>query len=571
MYQLLLAKEAVLDKKQLKQYLEKLASDNVIRETSDLNTYPIPRLLDNYEYIYLVYTLLNEHVKLGIPIHPAGEWLLDNYYLIENTVRIIQKNLNKEKYKKFPGIETGNYAGFARVFVLANEIVASTDGRIDEEELKEYLKAYQTQKNLFMDEIWNLGLFLEISIIEKIRGILEKVFSSQMQKYKVENIVERIIENKEKQKIKLNTDLYPFIEYMSYRLRAYGQKGMPYLNILEEQVKKRGMTVSDVINKEHFDIALKKVSMKNCILSIKTISRMNILDIFENISIVEDILRKDDIYEKMDYQTKVAYRQEIQKIAKKTRSSEVYVAEKCLELANRNKKTLESNENNKAEQIDKTSHIGYYIVSNGKSELLSHLLNKKVWTISNKTKANLYIFAIYFLTFLFTLLLATKSWIIAFLSFIPIQNVVTQVMQYILSKIVKPKIMPKLDFEEKGIPQEFTTMCTIPVLLKNADDVENMMKKLEVYYLANKSPNLYFTLLGDCTSEEKETTPNDELIAKKGIIITEELNKKYGNIFNFIYRKREWCSGERCYMGWERKRGLLSQLNDFLITGKNDF
>ena len=571
MYQLLLAKEAVLDKKQLKQYLEKLASDNVIRETSDLNTYPIPRLLDNYEYIYLVYTLLNEHVKLGIPIHPAGEWLLDNYYLIENTVRIIQKNLNKEKYKKFPGIETGNYAGFARVFVLANEIVASTDGRIDEEELKEYLKAYQTQKNLFMDEIWNLGLFFDISIIEKIRCILEKVFSSQMQKYKVENIVERIIENKEKQKIKLNTDLYPFIEYMSYRLRAYGQKGMPYLNILEEQVKKRGMTVSDVINKEHFDIALKKVSMKNCILSIKTISRMNILDIFENISIVEDILRKDDIYEKMDYQTKVAYRQEIQKIAKKTRSSEVYVAEKCLELANRNKKTLESSENNKTEPIDKTSHIGYYIISNGKSELLSHLLNKKVWTISNKTKANLYIFAIYFLTFLFTLLLATKSWIIAILSFIPIQNVVTQVMQYILSKIVKPKIMPKLDFEEKGIPQEFTTMCTIPVLLKNADDVENMMNKLEVYYLANKSPNLYFTLLGDCTSEEKETTPNDEIIAKKGIKITEELNKKYGNIFNFIYRKREWCSGERCYMGWERKRGLLSQLNDFLITGKDDF
>ena len=95
--------------------------------------------------------------------------------------------------------------------------------------------------------------------------------------------------------------------------------------------------------------------------------------------------------------------------------------------------------------------------------------------------------------------------------------------------------------------------------------------KLEVYYLANKSPNLYFTLLGDCTSEEKETTPNDELIAKKGIKITEELNKKYGNIFNFIYRKREWCSGERCYMGWERKRGLLSQLNDFLITGKDDF
>ena len=85
--------------------------------------------------------------------------------------------------------------------------------------------ALQAQKNLFMEEIWNLGLFLEISIIEKIRGIAEKIFSSQMQKYKVENIVERIIENKDIRKIKLDVDLYPFIEYMSYRLRVYGKKG----------------------------------------------------------------------------------------------------------------------------------------------------------------------------------------------------------------------------------------------------------------------------------------------------------------------------------------------------------
>src|SRR5699024_798700 len=145
-------------------------------------------------------TLLNEHVKLGIPIHPAGEWLLDNYYLIESTVRIIQKDLSREKYKKFPRIATGNFAGFARIYVLSNEIVMNTDGRIEEDEIKEYLMAYQTQKNLFMDEIWNLGLFLEISIIEKIRSISEKVFSSQMQKYKVEDMVERIIENKNKKK-----------------------------------------------------------------------------------------------------------------------------------------------------------------------------------------------------------------------------------------------------------------------------------------------------------------------------------------------------------------------------------
>ena len=557
MYHILNAKETVLDKKQLKDYLTKLAADNVIKETSDINTYPIPRVLDNFEYISLIYTLLNEHVKLGIPIHPAGEWLLDNYYLIESTVRIIQKDLTKEKYKKFPRIATGNFAGFARIYVLSNEIVMNTDGRIEEDEIKEYLMAYQTQKNLFMDEIWNLGLFLEISIIEKIRSIAEKVFSSQMQKYKVEDMVERIIENKNKKKIKLDVDLYPFIEYMSYRLRMYGEKGKAYLDILEEQTKKHGMTVSDVINKEHFDIALKRVSMKNCISSIKKISRMNILDIFENVSIVERILEEDDVYKKMDYQTKSFYRLRVQKLAKKTHSSEVYIANKCLELT-KNK-------------TGKEAHIGYYIISDGKTELLKELQNKKIWQINNNTKSKIYVSIIYFLTVLFTLLIATKSWIIAILSFIPLQNAITQFMQYLLSKFVKPKIIPKLDFNDTGIPKEYTTMCVIPVLLKNTEDVEKMMKKLEVYYLANKGPNLYFTLLGDCTSEKIEKKEKDALIIKKGKECVEELNKKYGEIFNFIYRKREWCSGERCYMGWERKRGLLNQLNEFLLTGKNNF
>ena len=557
MYQILNAKETVLDKKQLKEYLAKLASDNVIKETSDLNTYPIPRVLENFEYISLIYTLLNEHVKLGIPIHPAGEWLLDNYYLIEKTVRTIQKNLSKEKYKKFPRIATGNFAGFARIFVLCNEIVMNTDGRIEEDEIKEYLMAYQTQKNLLMDEIWDMGTFLNISIIEKIRSISEKIFSSQMQKYKVEDMVERIIENKNRKKIKLDIDLYPFIEYMSYRLRMYGEKGNPYLEILEEQALKHGLSVSDIINKEHFDIALKRVSMKNCITSIKTITRINIIDIFENVSIVERILEKDEIYKKMDYQSKSLYRSEIQKIAKKTHSSEVYIANKCFEFSK--------------EKEGKEGHIGYYIVSEGKNILIENLLNKKIIKFSHDTKSKLYVFSIYFFTILFTLLIATKSIILAILSFIPMQNVVTQFMQYLLSKIVKPKMLPKIDFGDKGIPEEYTTMCVIPVLLKNAEDVEKMMKKLEVYYLANIGPNLYFTLLGDCSSEKIEKKEKDELIIKKGQECVRELNKKYGNIFNFIYRKREWCSGERCYMGWERKRGMLNQLNEFLLTGKNEF
>ena len=557
MYQKLSTKETILDKNNLKEYLSIFAADSVIKEESNINTYPIPRVLDNFKYISLIFTLLKDHVKLGIPIHPAGEWLLDNYYTIENTVKMIQKNLTEKKYKKLPRIVNGNFSGFARILVLANEIVMNTDGRIEEGELIEYLQAYQTQKNLTMEEIWNLNIFLEISIIEKIRGITEKIFASQLQKYKVENMVERIIENKTTKKLQIDVDLYPFIEYMAYRLRTYGTEANQYLEILEEQVKRNGMTISDIINKEHFDIALKKVSMQNCIMSLITISRLDILGIFENISVVEQILKKDDIYKKMDYKTKGEYRSAIESISKKTHISEVYVAQKCLSLAKM--------------ETGKKGHIGYYLLDNGKEKLLSDILNKKVKLIKKSTKSKIYISIIYLVTIALTLLIAKSNWILALLCFIPIQNAVTQVIQYILNKTIKPKIIPKLDFKDTGIPKEYTTMCVIPALLKDEKDVKELMEKLEIYYLANKSDNIFFTLLGDCTSEKNETKESDTSIIQTGKQYVKSLNNKYGNVFNFIYRKREWNSSERCYMGWERKRGILNQLNEYLITGRNMF
>ena len=91
---ILSTKGAVLDKQQLENYLEKLASDHVLKDKSDKNTYPIPRMLENFDVITIVYNLLNEHLKLKIPIHPAGEWLLDNYYSIEETVKSSDSHRN---------------------------------------------------------------------------------------------------------------------------------------------------------------------------------------------------------------------------------------------------------------------------------------------------------------------------------------------------------------------------------------------------------------------------------------------------------------------------------------------
>lgn len=641
---------AVLDKSQLENYLQKVASSHVLKNKSDKNTYPVPRVKENYEFINMVYVLLNEHLKNDIPIHPAGEWILDNFYIIEKTVKTIIRDLSLKKYENFLGISNGNYKGFARIYVLASEIIAYTDSKIDGDILSNLLKSYQNKNTLSMDEIWNIGLFLQIALIEKIRDVCEKIYSSQLQKYKVENIIERLIENKDPEKLKYKnlpsykTKIlgygemkYPFIEYMSYRLKSYGKQSYSFLKVLENQVEMMGTNITEVIKKEHFDIAVKKVSMGNAITSINTILRINFLEIFEEINGVEEILKNDPVkvYENMDYKTKIYYRNTIKNLSKKTKISEIYIAKKCLELAQNSYDKLvqekDSNYFDKSENLDlqindninkknesfelahvnnkqsdktdindkrldiirdnnkvinlKKSHIGYYLIDDGKQELLSKLLNKKIKFVDNEKKAKVYISSICIFSLIFSFMIAffmyfqTKniviSAILALLCLIPVQTIVVQIIQYLLSKLVTPKMIPKLDVTN-GIPKENSTMVIIPTIIKSKDKVEELMKKLEVYYLANKSDNLYFTLLGDCSSSNKEVESFDEVVAKSGINMVNLLNEKYKDEnfpkFNFIYRKRFWNEAEAKFLGWERKRGFINQFNSYILGKiKNPF
>ena len=116
-------------------------------------------------------------------------------------------------------------------------------------------------------------------------------------------------------------------------------------------------------------------------------------------------------------------------------------------------------------------------------------------------------------------------------------------------------------------------MVVIPTIISKESKVKELIEKLEVYYLANKSENLYFTILGDCSSSDKEFLEEDNKIVKSAEYEIEKINKKYSNlnfpIFNFVYRKRQWNKGEKTYLGWERKRGLLTQFNEYLLGNKD--
>ncbi len=595
---------ALLDNCQLENYLKKLASDQILKQKSDRKTYPIPRLEENLKFISEIYSVLNNDVKQKIPIHPAGEWILDNFYIIEKNAKTIIKSFNKKKYTGLIGISNGLNKGFARAYVLAKEIVSYTDGKITGDSLENYLQAYQTKKTLSMEELWTIPIFIQITLIEKIRGICEKIYLSQIQKRKVDNIISRLLDMNECEKYSssykikyrdYNQSKYPFVEYMSYRLKMYGSKAYSYIEILKNEVNKTGTTILECINREHYDIATKKISIGNCITSINLLNRLNYTEIFNKTNGVEKVLTNDPcgVYEKMDYKTKEYYRSAIEQISKKTKISELYIANMCVQMANEKYNLAYSNLDNKDDVDEKNAaigknkislknkkemHVGYYLIGKGRNELYEKLLGKKTNEWTQKRKVVFYITCEFALTIVLALILGGYTYfklgnvwaaIVIFLfSIIPIKNIVVKTIQYVAGKTVKPKLIPKMDFYN-GIPEEYATMVVIPTIVSDENKVIEMMRKLEVYYMANKSDNLYFTLLGDCTSENIKEVEVDEKIANIGIKECDRLNKKYCSngmpIFNFVYRERLWNNSEECYLGWERKRGLLNQFNEYIL------
>lgn len=594
-------KGAILDKRQLEEYLEKVASDHILIRSSKRDTYPIPRVKENYQYILEVYQLLNEHLKMGISIHPAGEWILDNFYIIEENVKEVIHELPKDKYCNLTGLYTGKYAGFARVYVLASEIVAYTDNKLDSNVIKDCINAYQNKKSLNMDEMWNIGVFFKIALIENIRQICEKIYSAQLQKEKAEDLINRFVKENTHNVTEFNlvhrlkpnsADKFAFLEYISGRLREYGKSAYPFFKVVEDTVRKMGTTLSEVVKKEHFDIAIRRLSMANAILSIKNIMRIDFMEIFEQVNGVDEILNNDPTgtYENMDYKTKSYYRNAINKISKKTKVSEVYVAKKALELAVNNN-----------DDIERKKHVGYYLVDAGKDSLLFELTGKRTYHMNERTKVMLYIDFIYMISIIFSVVIGTKfymqihsglfNWlggintvyayaistllglvcgfIVVFMVFIMLKEVLTQITQYVLSKVVKPRLIPKMDFRD-GIPSTAKTVVVVPTILDSEEKVRELAKDLEVYYLANKSENMYFAILGDCKASDNKYEALDDAIIDTGLSEINELNKKYHedgdtNKFQFIYRERVWNEGEKKYIGWERKRGLLNQFNEYIL------
>ncbi len=541
----------------------------------------------NYEIIENTYKILEDSYELKIPIHSAGMWLLDNMYIIKEEYMAIKEDLKSIKNMKLPVIKDHEGRKYISIFFLAYELVEKNTGFLDQNIISNCLKDYQKLSYLSSEELDLFVLMLKIALLKFIARICLNIANSQIKKIQVEQILSKGFANStffsrkiinevkyfdnfreymvDTSKIK-NTNT-AFVEYMSYRLKELGAKGEEFFDLLKEEASKIGFTIDEAIVKEHMEIAKTTDYIGRSILSYKRLSGLNFREIFEKVNKIDETLKNEFTgeFKKCDYKTKDRYRKYIIKLSKKYNLSEVYIAKKAVECSIKYKK-----------------HVGFFLIGDDKYLLkkelnkpyLSDILNLK---LLRPLKPFLYIVSILTLAFLFTyytsfLVKDTNIYIKVLLYIILFSfgmEVSSKLIDYLLRKIVKPKTLPRFNFA-KTIDKKYKTYVVMPTIISSIEKLDNMINKMEITYLANRTDNMYYMLLGDCMQSDKAKIDIDDKIVAYAKEKLDKLNEKYKSdhkIFNFIYRKRVYSKGEKSYMGWERKRGGLLQFNR-LILGK---
>ncbi|MBC7905019.1 MAG: cyclic beta 1-2 glucan synthetase [Gemmatimonadaceae bacterium] len=545
----------------------------------------LERLADNEHILLEVYALVSDNLKKNNRISPAAEWLVDNFYLIEEQIYTGKKHLPKGYSKTLPRLLKGELARLPRVYDMAVEIISHSDGHVDMDKLTGFVNAYQTVDKLKLGELWAIPIMLRLGLIENLRRlsilIAEEIANRTLANRWADEMIE-VSEKNPKNLVLVIADMArseppmesTFVAELNRRLLEKGNTLSLPLNWIEQTLAELGVTTGQLIQLDNQNQAATQVSVSNCISSFRFLSTTNWRDFVEETSIVEATLRQDigGIYGKMDFHTRDQYRHVVEKIAYKSKSSEQVVAESVLQAA----KDAASNNN------PKQSHVGYYLRGKGYNATANAAnvkisISERCSRIRNRHPLPVYLGSISILTFLICWLLiaqvakenlsAPVIIAVCFVALLSTTRFAISLVNWFSTILIKPTLLPRMDFS-KGIPSETKTMVVIPSLITGIEAINNLLEGLEVRFLANRDANLYFGLLTDFKDAASEHLPEDEslvLAIKNGII---ELNKKYGRTTNdtffLFHRPRKWNNYNKIWMGYERKRGKLGDLNALL-------
>lgn len=579
---------------QLEQHARSLANTHtVIIEKAPEQL--LGRLSDNEQVLLEVHELLTASAKKSVRISPAGEWLLDNFYIIEEQIYIANKHLPKGYSEGLPRLIKGPSLGLPRVYDIAQQIVSHSDGRVDMQSLAGFIRAYQSVAVLNLGELWAVPIMLRLALIENLRRLSAQIAIDGINKNLADYWADQMTETAEKDPKNLIVVIAEmakskppmvssFVAELTRRLLGKGPALALPLTWIEQRLSENGLTTNGLVYAENKKQAADQVSMSNSIGSLRFLSAANWRDFVESASVVEQVLREDpcNVYANMDFNTRDHYRHATEKMAKSGKASEAEVARLAVELAKR------ATESDHADT--RRGHVGFYLIGKGSRQterLARYRISVKERVGRLARGASLFLFAggSMIITLLTGVLLLKKAYkpgmpmiwliVLGFIIMISVSHFVVALANWVATLAVKPDILPRMDFS-KGIPSASKTLVVAPSMMDSEDELDKLIETMEIRFLGNRDDNLHFALLTDFRDASMETLPGDAALLELAEQKISDLNKKYGRAVNdtfFIFhRPRKWNERDKIWMGYERKRGKLAELNALLRgRGRENF
>ncbi|MBR9988405.1 MAG: cellobiose phosphorylase, partial [Gemmatimonadetes bacterium] len=443
----------------------------------------------------------------------AADWFVDNYYLIRRIARQIEEDLPVGFIRNLPAFVAGPAAGRLRIDVVAEDLIARTNIEFDAAVLSSFIEAYQRVTPLTIAEVWALPTLLRLAVLRH---------------------------------------LVRFLDELHIAIRGTENPGEQPPAPAERVALDPG------------------VGVEYSIRALRFLDGVDWKAFFARTNQVEAVLRRDpaQVYQRMDFASCDSYRQVVETLARETGRSEESIADLAITLAA------------EASPDERRRHVGHYLVGGGRS-LLEQRVGYRPTGLARVRRTVLRWPTISYLgsLALLTLLpLAAFGWILArvavpgsaiavatIVAAIPVSGVAVAILQSAFARLLAPRTLPKLDFRH-GMSDEVRTLVVIPTLLGRDEDVASMLGRLELHYLSNPDPQLQFALLTD--DVDSTEVPTDATLLERVACGIEELNARHGKQvrgpFHLLHRKSQWNPREQLFMGWERKRGKLDELNHLL-------
>ena len=548
------------------------------------------RLADNAAALLEAHRKIAKAIDDGRTITPAAEWLIDNYHLVEKQIREIRADLPPGFYRQLPKLADGPFVGYPRVLGIMWAFVAHADSRFDVEMLCRYVRAYQEVQPLTIGELWAISITLRIVLIENLRRLAGRVVDSYTARQEADQLADRLLGSGSRAPepaLAILADLarlpFPdaFAVELVHRLRDQDPKVSPVLAWLDERLAAQATTADTIVREEHQRQGSGAVTVRNIITSMRAISDADWSELFERMSFVDDVLAAEGRFSEMDFPTRNLYRSAIEELARGSHRTETEIAKRAVLTAQLERRDHDPDS-------ERRSDPGYHLLTGGRrafEKAIGFQSPPRAWFgrsgramgIRGYVGAGAILAGVILAIPLFILAATSVEarWLslLGVIGVIPAIDLSVALVNQLVTRAFGATLLPALELST-GVPAELRTLVAVPTLLTTPAAIAEQIERLEIHHLASPEGDLHFALLSDWIDAKEEHKDDDESLFGVAIEGIAGLNRRYaaasgGNRFLLLHRRRVWNESEQCWIGWERKRGKLHELNR-LLRGATD-